>query len=134
MWPYRMEKYWLDQLHSQHYFFLKAAQGKKSDSWINHLQWYSVWSVLGNSCSFSKSKADSRQSVRFSDCWQEMLRNNRASQGTALFMLYIIDFQYNTNSCNLQKSSDEFPTGRCTDTAVDLEYKNVVHKFSLQIQ
>jgi len=52
-----------------------------------------------------------------------------APQGTVLFTLHILDFQYSSESC-LQKYSDDYAVVECISDGREAEYRELVYRFA----
>ena len=74
---------------------------------------------------------DRPQYVRLQNCVSDRVVSNTGTpQGTVLspflFTLFTSDFNYRTESCHLQKFSDDSAVAGCTDTGDDSEHRTVV--------
>ena len=74
------------------------------------------------------------QYVRLRNCVSEVVVSSTgAPQGTVLspflFTLYTSDFTHNTNSCHLQKFSDDSAIVGCVSEGNELEYRSVIMDF-----
>ncbi|KAK0143583.1 putative RNA-directed DNA polymerase from transposon X-element [Merluccius polli] len=74
------------------------------------------------------------QFVRLKDCLSEtVVSSTGAPQGTVLspglFTLYTSDFRYNTESCHMQKFSDDTAIVGCIRDGQEVEYRNLVDDF-----
>ncbi|CAM4691197.1 unnamed protein product [Leuciscus chuanchicus] len=74
------------------------------------------------------------QFVRLKDCFSEtVVCSTEAPQGTVpspfLFTLYTSDFSYNSESCHMQKFSDDTAIVGCIRDGQEFEYRNLVNDF-----
>lgn len=74
------------------------------------------------------------QFVRLKDCFSEtVVCSTGAPQGTVLspflFTLYTSDFSYNSESCHMQKFSDDTSIVGCIRDGQEFEYRNLVNDF-----
>ncbi|KAI4896058.1 hypothetical protein NFI96_010383 [Prochilodus magdalenae] len=74
------------------------------------------------------------QYVRLKDCTSEtVVSSTGAPQGTVLspflFTLYTSDFRYNSETCHMQKFSDDTAIVACVRGGQEAEYRNLVEDF-----
>ncbi|KAI4872034.1 hypothetical protein NFI96_006517 [Prochilodus magdalenae] len=74
------------------------------------------------------------QYVRLKDCTSEtVVSSTGAPQGTVLssflFTLYTSDFRYNSETCHMQKFSDDTAIVACVRGGQEVEYRNLVEDF-----
>ncbi|KAI4873086.1 hypothetical protein NFI96_003088 [Prochilodus magdalenae] len=74
------------------------------------------------------------QYVRLKDCTSEtVVSSTGAPQGTVLspflFTLYTSDFKYNSETCHMQKFSDDTAIVACVRGGQEAEYRNLVEDF-----
>ncbi|KAI4894909.1 hypothetical protein NFI96_007437 [Prochilodus magdalenae] len=74
------------------------------------------------------------QYVRLKDCMSEtVVSSTGAPQGTVLspflFTLYTSDFRYNSETCHMQKFSDDTAIVACVRGGQEAEYRNLVEDF-----
>ena len=77
---------------------------------------------------------DRPQYVRLGDCRSDIVVSSTgAPQGTVLspvlFTLYTSDFQYNSESCHVQKFADDTPIVGCVRNGQEEEYRKLIQDF-----
>ncbi|XP_076869940.1 uncharacterized protein LOC143521209 [Brachyhypopomus gauderio] len=76
----------------------------------------------------------SPQHVRIRDCSSDsVISNTGAPQGTVLspvlFTLYTSDFKYDSESCHMQKFSDDTAIVGCVSNGQEMEYRSLIEDF-----